>query len=258
MIWNLSDLSWEAFRDRVPDPVDTVLVPVGTIEAHGAMALGTDTIIPAALARDLAPRLGALTAPAIAYGVTNSLLPYPGSTTVSSATFQAYLYEAAAGLVDAGFRRVVLLNGHGGQSSEVAGVVRRLWTEKQVYTVAIEWWGFVEALSHEIYGDVASGHSGVEETAMVLAIAPDGVDGARHTAIRRTHRNPGVMARPFPASIILDRPEKNDDGAPVLDPDKARRFYDGTLVAVEAGIRSVFEGWDAIQATPRAPHRSRP
>lgn len=255
MTWNLTDLSWEAFRDRVPDPVDTVLLPIGTIEAHGAMALGTDTIIPSALARDLAPRLGALIAPSIAYGVTNSLLPYPGSTTVSSATFQAYLYEAAAGLVDAGFRRVVLLNGHGGQTSEVAAVVRRLWTEKQTFNVAVEWWGFVEALSLEIYGDVASGHAGVQETAMVLAIAPDVVDGARHTMIRRAYQHPGLRARPFPASIILDRPEKDGDGAPVLDPDKARRFYDGTLIAVEAGIRSVFTGWDALAASPRAPRR---
>ena len=246
MTWNLADLSWESFRDRVPEPVDTVLVPVGTVEAHGGMALGTDTLIPSALARDLAPRLGALIAPAIPYGVTNTLLPYPGSTTVSSETFQAYLFEAAAGLVDAGFRRVVILNGHGGQSSEVAGVVRRLWAERRTYTVAIEWWGFVETLSPAIYGDVASGHAGVQETAMVLAIAPEMVDGRRHTTIRRAPRRSGVQARPFPASIILDRPEKDGDGAPVLDPDKARRFYDGTLAAVEAGLRSVFEGWNAI------------
>lgn len=246
MSWNLSDLSWEAFRERVPSEVDAVLVPVGTVEAHGAMALGTDTVIPAALARDLAPRLGALVAPAIPYGVTNSLLPYPGSTTVSSATFQAYVFEATAGLVDAGFRRVVLLNGHGGQTGEVAGVIRRLWAERRAYSVAIEWWGLAAEISREVYGDVASGHAGVEETAMVLAVAPDLVDPARHTSIRRSPRLAGVQARPFPASIILERPEKNGDGIPVLDPDKARRFYEGTLDAVEAALRSVFDGWNAI------------
>jgi creatinine amidohydrolase len=246
MTWNLTDLSWESFRDRVPASVDTVLVPVGTIEAHGAMALGTDTLIPSALARDLGPRLGALIAPAVPYGVTNSLLPYPGSTTVSSATFVAYLFEGAAGLVDTGFRRVVLLNGHGGQTSEVAAVVRRLWAEKRAYSVAVEWWGLVQGLSREIYGEVASGHSGVEETAMVLAIAPELVDASRHTAIRRSPRLPGVQARPFPASIILDRPEVSGEGTPVLDEEKARRFYGGTLAAVEAALRSVFAGWDEL------------
>jgi hypothetical protein len=94
----MSHLSWEQFRDRVPSACDLVFVPVGTLEAHGAIPLGTDTIIPEALAADLAPKLNGLVAPPIAYGVTNSLLPYPGSTTVSSATFSAYLFEATAGL----------------------------------------------------------------------------------------------------------------------------------------------------------------
>ena len=120
MRFRMEELTWEQFRDRVPGKTDLALVPVGTLEAHGAIPLGTDTLIPARIAGDLAAKHGALIAPAIQYGVTNSLLPYPGSTTVTSATFRAYLFEACAGLVDAGFRRIVLLNGHGGQSSEVA------------------------------------------------------------------------------------------------------------------------------------------
>ena len=87
MSHNLTDLTWEAFREQVPSKTDLVMIPIGTIEAHGAIPLGTDNIIPQALARDLAPRFDALVAPPVTYGVTNSLLPYPGSTTVSSETF---------------------------------------------------------------------------------------------------------------------------------------------------------------------------
>lgn len=247
MTWNLTDLSWERFRERVPSEVDAVLVPIGTIEAHGAMALGTDNLIPEALARDLAPRIGALVAPGVPYGVTNTLLPYPGSTTVTSVTFQNYLFEAAAGLVDAGFRRIVLLNGHGGQTAEVGAVVKRLWLEKKAFSVAIEWWGLVLDLSRELYGDIVSGHAGVEETAMVLAIAPDLVDRDRHVTIRRAHRQPGVQARPFPASIILERPEAQGQGAPILDLDKARSFYEKTVDAVETALRGIFEGWSELR-----------
>ena len=49
----MSELSWEAFRDAVRRS-DLVLVPVGTLEAHGGTPLGTDTIIPTAMATDLA------------------------------------------------------------------------------------------------------------------------------------------------------------------------------------------------------------
>jgi creatinine amidohydrolase len=243
----INDLTWEQFRDRVPSACDLVLVPVGTIEAHGAIPLGTDTLIPEAVAFDLAPKLGALIAPSIAYGVTNSLLPFPGSTTVSSATFSAYLFEAVAGLVDAGFRRIVLLNGHGGQTAEVAGVVARLWDEKRAYAAAVEWWGFAEAISSTIYPGAISGHAGVEETAMILAIAPQLVDSGRAGAVRRFARHPGLRARPFPASIILDRPESAAEGAPVLDPAKAKAFYSRVIGAVEAGLREVFAGWSDIR-----------
>jgi len=243
----INALTWERFRDRVPAACDLVLVPVGTIEAHGAIPLGTDTLIPEALADVLAPKFGALIAPSIAYGVTNSLLPFPGSTTVSSATFSAYLFEAAAGLVDAGFRRVVLLNGHGGQTGEVAAVVARLWNEKRAYAVAVEWWGFAEGLSQTIYPGSISGHAGVEETAMILAIAPDLVDGACAVTVRRFARHPGLRARPFPASIILDRRETSAEGAPVLDPLKAKAFYAGVVDAIETGLRDVFAGWSEIR-----------
>jgi creatinine amidohydrolase len=247
MSLRMTDLSWEQFRDRVPAVCDLTIVPVGTIEAHGAIPLGTDTMIPEALAAALAPRLNGLIAPSIPYGVTNSLLPFPGSTTVSSSTFSMYLFEAVAGLVDAGFQRVVLLNGHGGQSSEVAGCVARLWNEKRAYACAVDWWGFAEELAGTIYPGTISGHAGVEETAMIVAIAPDLVDGARATTIRRFARHDGLRARPFPASIILDRKETAAEGAPVLDPTKAKAFYDGVVEAIHAGLRDVFAGWSEIK-----------
>ncbi len=245
----LAHLSWERFRDLVPERTDLAIVPVGTMEAHGAMALGTDTLIPESLAAVLAPRFGAVIAPAVAYGVTDSLLPYPGSTTVTSATFKAYLFEAAAGLVDAGFRRIVLLNGHGGQSAEVASVVSRLWSDKRAFAVALEWWGVAEAVAaaKAIYGEHPTGHAGTEETAMVLAVRPDLVDRKRARSIRRAHRRAGVRARPFPASIILDRPETKGDGAPDLDPKKAKRFFERCAAAAADALEEVFAGWKDLE-----------
>jgi creatinine amidohydrolase len=246
-IVHLADLTWEAFRDRVPSRTDLVFLPVGTLEAHGAIPLGTDTLLPLRLAERLAPRFGALIAPPVPYGVTNSLLPYPGSTTVSSKTFEAYLFEAAAGLVDAGFRRVVLLNGHGGQSREVGSVVGRLWNEKKAFAAAVEWWGLVEEVSREVYGEHTPAHAGVEETALVLAVAPQLVDLSRARSIRRAARRQGLMARPFPASVILEREEKDGDGAPILDPERAGQFFEKTILALAALLEELFEGWRELR-----------
>lgn len=247
----IQDLTWEQFRDLVPASIDLVLIPVGTLEAHGGIPLGTDIAIPESMAVPLAERLGALVAPAVPYGVTNTLLPYPGSTTVSSDAFKTYLFESAAGLVDAGFRRVVLLNGHGGQSAEVGEVVARLWGDKRAYAAAFEWWGVAAEASSAVYGAVTSGHAGVEETAMMIAIAPEHVDGARAAAIRRAPRQAGLRARPFPASVILDGPETNGNGAPVLDAAKARDFHARCLDAAENALRELFAGWAEIGARRR-------
>lgn len=244
---HLAELTWESFRARVPSRTDLVLVPVGTVEAHGAIPLGTDTLIPLRLAERLAPRYEALIAPAVPYGVTNSLLPYPGSTTVSSRTFEAYVFEAAAGLVDAGFRRVVVFNGHGGQSREIAGVVARLWNEKKAFAAAVEWWALAEAVSREIYGEHTPGHAGIEETAMVLAVAPNLVDASRAGSVRRAPRRAGLTARPFPASVILEREETDGDGAPVLDPARARQFFERTVAALASVLDELFAGWRELR-----------
>lgn len=243
---HLNHLSWIQFRERVPKQTDLVFVPVGTVEAHGALPLGTDTLIPERLAEILAPKFDAIIAPSIPFGVTNTLLPYPGSTTVSSATFRAYLFEACAGLVDTRFRRVVILNGHGGQSSEVADVVARLWNEKKAFAAAIEWWGMATESSRKVYGEKTSGHAGVEESAMVIAIDPTLVDAKALLRARRAPRRAGVRTRPFPATIILDKPERNGDGAPDPDPAKARKFEGLVMKEIGGVLKEIFEGWGEL------------
>ena len=121
-----------------------------------------------------------------------------------------------------------------------------MWNEKKAYAVAIEWWGFAEDASASIYPGVVSGHAGVEETAMVIAIAPDTIDAKRATTIRRAARRTGMRARPFPASIILDRPESGAEGAPILDPAKAKAFYSAVLTEIEKALGQLFAGWSDI------------
>ncbi|MFO7650572.1 MAG: creatininase family protein, partial [bacterium] len=74
----LAELTWREFGAAVPRRTDLVLIPVGTIEAHGVTALGTDNAIPESIAARIAGPLGALIAPTINYGITKTLLPWPG------------------------------------------------------------------------------------------------------------------------------------------------------------------------------------
>src|SRR5207237_2708949 len=62
-------LNWMEFAEIVPRHVNTALLPVGTLEAHGVTSLGTDNEIPTRLSEAIADRLNALVAPTIPYGV---------------------------------------------------------------------------------------------------------------------------------------------------------------------------------------------
>ena len=69
----MARINWMEFRELVPSRIRTVLLPTGTLEPHGVANNGADITAPEAMARDLAPRLNAMTAPAVPYGITGTM-----------------------------------------------------------------------------------------------------------------------------------------------------------------------------------------
>src|SRR4030095_2826341 len=72
-------INWMEFKETVPSKVQTVLLPTGTLEPHGVANNGADITAPVAMARKLAPRVNAMIAPALPYGITGSMEAYPGA-----------------------------------------------------------------------------------------------------------------------------------------------------------------------------------
>src|SRR4030095_7960109 len=90
-------ITWLEFRDWVPAKINTVLLPLGTLEAHGVAPNGTDILAPLAMARDIAPRVNAMIAPVIPYGFTGIMDAYPGSFTVPEEPFSDYVSGVPVG-----------------------------------------------------------------------------------------------------------------------------------------------------------------
>ena len=72
-------ITWQEFSSFVPEKIETVLLPVGSIEPHGVIPSGTDNLAPQAMSREIAPRLNALIAPTLNYGITETMAAYPGA-----------------------------------------------------------------------------------------------------------------------------------------------------------------------------------
>jgi len=95
--------------------VDTVLVPLGTIEQHGPhLPVGTDVLIPMEIAKRVAEKGKVLVAPPIYYGNSLSMEEMRGVVTITPEALATLLFDLCKSLAKQGFRKIVFLNGHGG------------------------------------------------------------------------------------------------------------------------------------------------
>lgn len=239
---SISLLNWMEFKKLVPKKIDTVLLPVGTIEAHGVIALGTDNIIPERLSYMLCEKLNTLIAPTIPYGITRSLLPYPGSLTVSVESFKNYLLDTLFSLSETGFKKIVIINGHGGNTETLKEIGRELFLKKRVKNVIIDWWILCQEETKEVY-DQTGAHAGIDENAMILAISPELVKKNLYKKDLASTFIPGVMATPFPTSIIL---YKEGEGHPDFDKEKASLLLEKVVKKLLKTILFIFKQWEKI------------
>ncbi|HUX08273.1 MAG TPA: creatininase family protein [Acidobacteriota bacterium] len=233
---------WEAFAQVVPAKVDTVLLIVGSLEAHGALASGADTLVPERLAEMIAPKANALIAPGIPYGISPSLSSYPGCVTISDEALKAICTEVVAGLADCGFRNIIILNGHGGNRACLNAVALDVSPRKKVRIMVVDWWSYCADLTQEIWGpDEDGGHAGLNENAAVHAVDPRFVDKRFYRESLAVPINSAITTYPNPGSILLYSEGK---GYPDFDREKAVRYLNRVAEELTKLIVETRALWD--------------
>ncbi len=239
----MSDINWMEFRDLVPAKITTVLLPTGTLEAHGVANNGADITAPVDIARGMAIKLNALVAPVIPYGITGSLDGYPGSFTISEPAYRAYLSDVISGLVRNGFKNIVIVNGHGGpQTAVLNDLAETIGRRDRVRTLVVNWWSYCSDLTLKIFGE-DGGHAGWNENAMIQAIDPKLVHPERYQDSLATARPPAGTwsAFPFPSSIILYQPGQ---GYPKFDLAKAQAYRAAVIEKMTTLAVETIAKWD--------------
>ena len=237
-------INWMEFRDVVPSRIETVLLPTGTLEPHGVINNGADITAPLAIARAIAPRVNAMIAPPIPYGITGSLEAYPGAFQITESAYRPYVKQVLEGLARNGFRNIIVLNGHGGpQTAVLTAVAAEVSAERRVRTLVVNWWSFASDVTKEVFGE-DGGHAGLNETAFIQAIDPSLVHPERYTPDLVTpYPPPGTWAAaPFPSSIGLYQPGQ---GYPKFDQKKADEYFAKVNAKVAALVADVVRKWDA-------------
>ena len=239
----MGDLNWMEFREVVPAKVPTVLLPTGTVEAHGVANNGADVTAPVALARAMAPKVNALVAPAVPYGVTGSLDPYAGGITIGEEAYRAYVGDVLAGLARNGFRNIIVINGHGGgQTAILNDLAEKIGRAHRVRTLVVNWWAYCSDVTLKVFGE-DGGHAGWNENAFIQAIDPKLVDQERYSDALATPRPPqgAWSAYPFPSPIILYQPGQ---GYVHFDQAKADEYFKAVVDKVTELVRETVTKWD--------------
>jgi creatinine amidohydrolase len=174
----LEELTREEARALAPDAL--VVLPVGAVEQHGPhLPVGTDYFavehIARAAAAELVGRVPALVAPALPFGCSQHHLPFGGTLSLSTETYYRTLRDLAESLIVSGFRRIFILNGHGGNNELIQLVARDLALQHPAHLAAASYWtiawdALVAAEAHAHAG--LPGHAGAFETALMLALRP--------------------------------------------------------------------------------------
>jgi creatinine amidohydrolase len=236
----LARLNWMEMGERVPQEIDTVLIPAGTLEAHGILSLGTDNEIPARLSEAVAARLNALVAPGIPYGVTASLGALAGGTHIPAAPFGEYVAAVLTTLTHQGFRSMIVMNGHGGNTEALKDAARRVHEQTGAYTAVFDWWRECESFAEESLG-APGGHAGADETAAMIAIAPEQVFPDRWDPSLAFGHRPALAAYPIPGSLIHYAGKRSD---PVLNPKKARAYWERVVEHVGEVLEDLVVRWE--------------
>jgi len=173
-----ADLTRSQLNEHAPEAV--VVVPVGACEQHGPhLPVGTDSAIVERIAVDAAARVPGppvLVTPTVSVGISAHHLLYGATISVSVETLRRYLFECCESLVHSGFRRLFLLNGHGGNVDVIGDVAREVSARTGMPVASgsywvIAWDALVALGAHEV--GMVPGHAGAFETALAAAVRPD-------------------------------------------------------------------------------------
>src|ERR1035437_5153382 len=98
------------------DHDDRAVIPLGSTEQHAYLSLATDAILAERVALEAAEPLGVPVFPALAYGITPYFLAFPRSISLRVSTYVAVVRDILYALAGQGFRLILLVNGHVGNS----------------------------------------------------------------------------------------------------------------------------------------------
>jgi creatinine amidohydrolase len=198
------DLSWFDIEKYLQID-DRLILVLGACEQHGYLSIMSDSKIPLALADTASQKSGVLVAPVVNFGISPYFMDYPGTLSLRASTFLDIVEDLVRSAYHHGFKRILFLNGHGGNDPararlyEVTNTIPDLqiawyswWQSRSVDTVAQKYGlrsyhaAWIEAFQFTRVGDLPSGDK-----------IPPRIPGLVNSKIARELYQDGVFGGPY-------------------------------------------------------------
>jgi creatinine amidohydrolase len=158
----LEDLNWMDVEEYLKHD-DRIILVTGSCEQHGYLSLLADVRQPMAIATAAAERESVLVAPPLNFGVSSYFAAYPGTLSLSVETFNRVVCEIVSELNRQGLRRVLVLNGHGGNSGMEAALRELINKLPELRLLIHNWWKGPAAVQFYAENKLAPAHANWSE-----------------------------------------------------------------------------------------------
>lgn len=232
----------ESNREQLTEllPEALVLVPIGATEQHGPhLATGTDWMLARAVTERAALYVAGRSArslvitPPVAFGASDHHLPFGGTLSLTAETMQAVLIDLARSAAASGVRRLVLVNGHGGNTGACHAAAAAASTRYDLTVGHVDYWRLIPA------EDGVPGHAGAFETSMMLALDPQLV--AERRPRDRQPEVPVVRGIDLHAAAAWARLDGYTDHPERGSEDQGKRWFDQLVAALGSRLIDLAE-----------------
>jgi creatinine amidohydrolase len=235
-------MCWQEFGELVPARIRTVLVPIGSLEPHGVIPNGTDNLAPEAMARDIAARVDALIAPTLNYGMTDAMKAYPGAVSIPGEVYAPFAEAVLDNLAVDGFKNIIVLNGHGGNTTVLNAAATRVANARHVRVLVVNWWTLADDITKAVFKQ-NGGHAGNNETAYIQAFLPDSIHPERYKPEMASPNAPAgaYYTAPVASTILL---YEKGQGYPTFDAGQAKEYFRKVNDRVAELVLDTIRKWD--------------
>jgi len=180
----LAEITW-IDAGKLFEKTNIVLMPIGATEQHGPHSpLGTDSFTAERISNIVGEQTDTPVLPVIPVGISDHHRQFPGTLWVSPQIFREYIKAIALSVSSHGIQKIMMINGHGGNTNALYEVCEELRREHNIFAVIVH-----------SYTPKMDGHAGLDETSIALYFKPELVKMDKATDTKVKENIAGIQIR---------------------------------------------------------------